>query len=110
MAEYAWCSFNDNAKVISCSAGQEGRFHPTQKPIELYDWIFYHYAQKGDKVLDTHLGSGSGGIAAYEAGLDFIGFEIDPEYYRAQEERFQEHIAQLSLFHQWQEVNQNGPQ
>lgn len=100
MAEYAWCSFNDNAKIVSCSsANQEGRFHPTQKPVQLYDWIFYHYAHKGDKILDTHLGSGSSRIAAYEAGLDFIGFEIDPEYYRAEEERFKEHTAQLSLFH-----------
>ena len=60
MAEYAWCSFNDNAKVIKMSsAGIAGRFHPTQKPEELYRWIYAHYTKPGYKILDTHLGSGS---------------------------------------------------
>jgi len=100
MAEYAWCSFNDNAKIVACSsAGQGDRFHPTQKPVKLYDWIFKTYAKPGDKILDTHLGSGSSRIAAYEAGLDFIGFEIDPDYYAAEEQRFREHTSQVSLFH-----------
>lgn len=100
MAEYAWCSMNDNAKIVACSsAGQGDRFHPTQKPVKLYDWIFKTYAKHGDKILDTHLGSGSSRIAAYEAGLDFIGFEIDPDYYAAEEQRFREHTSQVSLFH-----------
>lgn len=77
----------------------EKRIHPTQKPVVLYDWIFKNYAETGQKVLDTHLGSGSSRIAAYEAGLDFIGFEIDPFYFQLEEERFAEHTSQTSLFH-----------
>ena len=99
MAEYAWTSFNENAKVFDFSAvGQAGRFHPTQKPPELYRWIFHHYAKPGDKIIDTHLGSGSSRIAAYDAGLDFVGYEIDKEYFDKQEKRFAEHSAQLNLF------------
>lgn len=71
---------------------------PTQKPVALYAWIFRRYARPGDKILDTHLGSGSSRIAAYDAGLDFVGCEIDPDYFNAEEERFQEHIAQGNLF------------
>lgn len=66
----------------------EKRIHPTQKPVALYDWIFKNYAEPGQKILDTHLGSGSSRIAAYEAGLGFIGFEIDPFYFQLEEERF----------------------
>lgn len=77
----------------------EVRIHPTQKPVILYDWIFQCYAEPGQKILDTHLGSGSSRIAAYEAGLDFTGFEIDPSYFSAEEERFSEYIRQTSLFH-----------
>lgn len=77
----------------------EKRIHPTQKPVALYDWIFKNYAEPGQKVLDTHLGSGSSRIAAYEAGLDFIGFEIDPFYFQLEEERFSEYTSQTSLFH-----------
>ncbi len=76
----------------------EKRIHPTQKPVALYRWIFQHYAKPGDKILDTHLGSGSSRIAAYDAGLDFVGFEIDKDYFDKQEERFQAHTAQMSLF------------
>ena len=76
----------------------ELRIHPTQKPVALYAWLFKRYARPGDRVLDTHLGSGSSRIAAYDARLDFVGFEIDPYYFRAQEERFAAHTAQLSLF------------
>lgn len=77
---------------------KEIRIHPTQKPIALYTWIFSRYAKPGDKILDTHLGSGSSRIAAHDAGLDFVGFEIDPDYFKAQDERYAAHIAQLSLF------------
>lgn len=73
-------------------------YHPTQKPVALYAWIFQHYAKPGDRILDTHLGSGSSRIAAWDAGLDFTGYEIDPEYFEAQEKRFQQHTAQMSLF------------
>ena len=100
MAEYAWTSFNSNAKVFEHvpqdNTGQ--RFHPTQKPVALYAWIFANYAKPGDKILDTHLGSGSSRIAAYDAGLDFVGYEIDEEYFRKEEERFAAHSAQVSFF------------
>ena len=80
-------------------ARNEKRIHPTQKPVILYDWIFQKYAEPGFKILDTHLGSGSSRIAAHEAGLDFIGFEIDPVIFNAEEQRFAEHMAQQSMFH-----------
>lgn len=98
MAEYAWCSIQGNAKIFKYSAvGQEGRFHPTQKPIELYQWILSKYAKQGDKILDTHLGSGSSRIACYNGGFDFWGYEIDKEYFEKQEERFENHTSQLRM-------------
>ena len=99
MAEYAWCSMDDNAKVIKLSSsGIADRFHPTQKPVPLYDWIFAKYAKPGFKILDTHLGSGSSRIAAHNAGLDFVGAEIDPEYFRKGVEWFDRETAQIRLF------------
>lgn len=90
MAEYAWTSFDKNAKVFDFSAvGQEGRFHPTQKPVELYKWILSNYADKGDKILDTHVGSASSLIACYELGFDYVGFEIDEAYYKLASERLE---------------------
>ena len=77
---------------------KEVRIHPTQKPVALYAWIFSRYAKPGDRILDTHLGSGSSRIAAWDAGLDFVGCEIDRDYFDAQERRFQAHAAQLNLF------------
>lgn len=76
----------------------EKRIHPTQKPVALYSWIFNRYAKPGDKILDTHLGSGSSRIAAYDAGLDFVGCEIDQEYFDKQEKRFLDYTAQENLF------------
>lgn len=78
----------------------EKRIHPTQKPVDLYRWIFANYTKPGFKILDTHLGSGSSRIAAHEAGLDFVGYEIERRYFDLQEERFSSHIAQISLFHE----------
>lgn len=101
MCEYAWTSFNSNAKWFECAPqGKKGdeRFHPTAKPIDLYRWVYSHYAKQGDKILDTHLGSGSSRIAAYELGFDFVGCEIDKEYFEKQEERFNAFTSQLSLF------------
>lgn len=100
MAEYAWTSFNDNAKVFEAApqGNKEERFHPTQKPISLYKWIYSRYAKDGDKILDTHLGSGSSRIAAHDMGLDFWGYEIDKVYFDLQEERFNKHTAQMNLF------------
>lgn len=101
MAEYAWTSFQANSKVFDCvpQGGKEKRFHPTQKPIDLYKWCYRLFANPDDKILDTHLGSQSSRIAAYQMNLDFVGFEIDPEYYRLGCERFERHTAQQSLFY-----------
>lgn len=98
MCEYAWTSFNSNAKVFEYAPQDTTRFHPTQKPVALYAWIYKLYAEKGMKILDTHLGSGSSRIAAYDAGLDFVGYEIDKTYFEKQEERFAKHTAQQNLF------------
>ena len=98
MVEYAWTSFNHTAKEWIGMSTEADRIHPTQKPVALYSWIFSKYAKPGDKILDTHLGSGSSRIAAYNAGLDFVGCEIDKDYFEAQEKRFKEHISQISLF------------
>ena len=76
----------------------ELRIHPTQKPVKLYEWIFKTYAAPGYRILDTHLGSGSSRIAAYNAGLDFVGFEINQYYFTEAERRFAEHTSQTSLF------------
>jgi site-specific DNA-methyltransferase (adenine-specific) len=75
----------------------EKRIHKTQKPVALYKWLLHNYAKQGDKILDTHLGSGSSRIAAYEMGFDFTAFELDAEYFEAQEKRYKAHIAQLKL-------------
>ena len=101
MAEYAWTSFRANAKVFEFAPqgkANDPRFHPTQKPIELYDWIFLNFAKPGMKVIDTHLGSGSSRIAAYNANLDFWGYEIDKYYFDKQEKRFSKCKSQQSLF------------
>jgi len=98
MCEYAWTSFNSNAKLFEYSPQDPKRFHPTQKPVALYAWIYKLYAKPGMKILDTHLGSGSNRIAAYDAGLDFVGYEIDKIYFDKQEERFEQHTSQLNLF------------
>ena len=74
------------------------KIHPTQKPTKLYDWILSNYAKQGDLILDTHLGSGSSRIAAYKGGFNFVGFEIDKEYYEKQEKRFNDFVSQLRLF------------
>lgn len=98
-AELAWTSFIGTSKIYRGSAiGQKNRIHQAQKPVALYAWIFQNYAKPGDKILDTHLGSGSSRIAAYDAGLDFIGFEIDKTYFGLEEQRFAAHLSQQSLF------------
>jgi len=77
---------------------KENRIHPTQKPVALYKWIFQNYAKPGWKILDTHLGSGSSRIAAWDMGLDFYATELDADYFEAMEKRFQTHISKPSLF------------
>lgn len=101
--ELAWTSFTKTAKCFDYPYfGTNGRdtirIHPTQKPVALYQWIYQNYAKPGDKILDTHLGSGSSRIAAYKLGFDFVGCEIDKEYFDKQEERFAKFTSQLSLF------------
>lgn len=77
---------------------KEDRIHPTQKPVALYKWLLKNYAKECDKILDTHLGSGSSRIAAFDLGFDFTGYELDKDYFAAQEKRFKNHKAQLKLF------------
>ena len=99
MAEYAWTSFNGNAKVFEYSAtGQVGRFHPTQKPVELYNWILNNYAEPTDIILDTHVGSASSLIACYETGHKYVGFEIDEEYYTKAKQRLEAAENQMNIF------------
>ena len=100
MAELAWTSLNNPIKVFYKTNNEafSKKIHPTEKPIELYDWIFKNFASPGMKILDTHLGSGSSRIAAWDAGLDFVGYEIDKTYFDKQEERFARHAAQQNLF------------
>ncbi len=76
----------------------EKRIHPTQKPVALYAWLLQNYATPGSSILDTHLGSGSSALAAYELGYDFLGIEIDPEYYRLAKARFVQGYRQLRIF------------
>lgn len=98
MCEYAWTSFSGNAKVYnktSLRGKGSGCFHPTEKPIALYAWILSNYAKEGEKILDTHLGSGSSAIAAWELGFEFTGIEIDEYYYNSAVNRFNVHTAQL---------------
>ena len=98
MLEYAWTSFNITSKEWIGISNEADRIHPTQKPVALYEWLLTNYAKQGDRILDTHLGSGSSRIAAYNLGFDFVGCEIDKEYFDKQEERFARHTAQTSLF------------
>jgi site-specific DNA-methyltransferase (adenine-specific) len=98
MAELAWTSFDKLAKIYKLQVPKNGKIHPTQKPVKLYDWLLHNYAKPNDLILDTHLGSGSSRIAAYKGGFNFVGFEIDCDYFNAQEKRFNEFKSQLRLF------------
>jgi site-specific DNA-methyltransferase (adenine-specific) len=89
MVEMAWSSIQSPAKMFTRSVLQEkGKIHPTQKPVKLYEWLLKHYAKPGQRILDTHLGSGSSAIAAHYFGCDFVGIELDPDYYAAACKRF----------------------
>lgn len=106
--EIAWTDFKKeqsrifnykwNGMLQEDMAHKEIRIHATQKPVALYTWILNRYAKEGYKIFDSHLGSGSSRIAAYDKGLDFVGCEIDKTYFDLQEKRFAEHTAQISLF------------
>lgn len=95
--ELAWTSFQLMPKKFEMN-DTNSKIHPTQKPVKLYEWIFTNYAKPGDKILDTHLGSGSSRIAAYKMGFDFTGCELDKDYFEAQEQRFKDFTSQLNLF------------
>jgi len=99
--EFAWTSFNEKTARIfrmhHFSEGYDKKIHPTQKPVALYKWLLKNYAKEGDKILDTHLGSGSSRIACCDGGFDFYGWEIDKDYFDAMEKRFNTHIQQLTL-------------
>jgi len=96
--ELAWTSFDKVLKQYTKRSETFDRIHPTQKPIQLYSWILNTYAKPNDLILDTHLGSGSSRIAAYKGAFNFVGFEIDSDYFNAQEKRFNEFKSQLRLF------------
>ncbi len=103
-AELAWTNFDKPVRMyrghifsgIGCI--NYITIHPTQKPIALYSWIFQNYAKPGQSVIDTHLGSGSSAIAAHYAGIDFVGCEIDKDYFDAACKRYKEETRQLKLF------------
>jgi site-specific DNA-methyltransferase (adenine-specific) len=95
--EYNWYGNSQGGKTNWDNSGSDARIHPTQKPIALYKWLLKKYAVPGDKILDTHLGSASSRLAAYDLGFDFTGFEIDKDYLEASEKRFQNHCAQLKI-------------
>jgi site-specific DNA-methyltransferase (adenine-specific) len=97
-SEYAWTSFDDNAKTFRHVRNtSESRIHPTQKPVALYKWLLSRYAKPGDRIIDTHLGSGSSRIACHDMGFDFVGCEIDKDYFEAEEKRYSDHVSQLDL-------------
>ena len=112
--ELAWTSFKERkskfirftqignligfGKNIKVDYTHRKKIHPTQKHILLYEWLLMNYAKEGDKILDTHLGSGSSRIAAHKLGFEFVGCELDKDYFEAQEERFKAETMQQSLF------------
>lgn len=105
--ELAWTSFDTavrkfkyrwNGMLQENMRDKEVRIHPNQKPVALYKWLLKNYAKEGDKILDTHLGSQSSRIAAFDMGFDFTGYELDKDYFEAGNKRFAQHKAQLKLF------------
>ena len=100
--EMAWCSINKNLRIfkrLSTLADYDGKKrHITQKPIKLYEWLLLKYAKEGDKILDTHLGSGSIAIACHNLGYDLTACELDKEYYEAAIKRIEQHKRQIRMF------------
>ena len=97
--EVAWSSLK-KSKVFerNFEKDMKNKIHPTQKPTQLYKWLLTNYAKDGDKILDTHLGSGSIAIACWDLGFDLVGYEIDKDYFDAAMKRLENHKAQLQLF------------
>ena len=104
MAELAWSSFDKKCNMYDhLWAGfkkkyQIKRIHPTEKPKELYEWLLMNYAKEGDKILDTHLGSGSIAIACHNLKYDLTACELDKEYFDAAMKRIEKHKQQLTMF------------
>jgi site-specific DNA-methyltransferase (adenine-specific) len=100
MAELAWSSFGSPMKIYQkrVVGADDVRVHPTQKPVALYKWILDKYAKQGDKILDTHLGSGSIAIACHDYKFDLTACELDKEYFDKAMERLNNHMAQQKLF------------
>lgn len=104
--ELAWTSFKGVCKCfeynyygnIEGNKQSKGRLHPTQKPVKLYEWLLMNYAKEGDKILDTHLGSGSIAIACHNLGFDLTACELDTDYYNAAIKRIKQHKQQLTIF------------
>ena len=101
--EYAWVSMGlkKPAKLFTYSIHKHNKTdktHPTQKPVKLYEWLIMNYAKEGDKILDTHLGSGSIAIACHNLGFDLTACELDKEYFEAAMKRLRQHQAQLTMF------------
>jgi len=100
--EMAWTSFKSPAKAFRMARCEAyvgvNKIHPTQKPVKLYQWLLDNYAEKGQRILDTHLGSGSSAIAAHYFGVDFVGCELDQDYYEAARKRFDIETSQIDLF------------
>lgn len=96
--EYAWYSKDNLPKLVKINNNDINRLHPTQKPVKLYEWLLMNYAKEGDKILDTHLGSGSIAIACHNLGFDLTACELDAEYYNAAMKRIENHKAQQRLF------------
>ena len=95
--EYAWYSKKKLPKLVKINNNDSNRHHPTQKPVKLYEWLLMNYAKEGDKILDTHLGSGSIAIACHNLGYDLTACELDKEYYEAAMKRIKEHQSQLRI-------------
>ena len=100
MVEQAWTNIKKPAKIFEFyhTQSKEKRMHPTQKPVELYKWLLHNYSEKGQKILDTHLGSGSIAVAAHYFGVDLVGVEIDEEYYNKAKDRVNELTKQTTMF------------
>lgn len=99
MAEMAWTSFDKLAKIFRMSVPKTaGKIHPTQKPVKLYEWLLMNYAKDGDKILDTHLGSGSIALACHNLGFDLTACELDTEYYNSAMKRLKQHQQQIRMF------------
>jgi site-specific DNA-methyltransferase (adenine-specific) len=101
--EFAWTSLKTSSKKFKCSVfdglrGGKDRIHPTEKPKKLYDWILENFTNEADKIIDTHLGSGSIALSCWDRKFDLVGIEIDKEYFDNASKRLNQHKKQLTFF------------